>query len=438
MGPYLSVVILCVFCGILLTACTVLSVRELQDVSTTKEMYDRIEKLVDLKQWEEAAELISDCDTNADPRADNFRKLIAEGCLEVAGTYERTFRYGAAMAAYEKVASLDGNEPVEERVRELKKALAVPKVFVNAVPFDVLLYRDGEPWEKSFSPQVIGQYPEAGDGFVPGSVIRIKVVSSFDFKSMSVAVMTMKGTRLAAASGFKLREDNGFFEWFCFQGLSCVMKNTTYKVSFNAEGLDGLALSFNEEILVIAREFPKETIKLSDSLTSLISKPDKRKDEERKRVREILKSFDPRAVYSPVCFGYPLEDRNAIVSSYFGHRRIFLYSSGRKTTSVHDGIDLAVPKGTPVLSMARGRVALAREHMVSGNTVVLEHLPGIYSVYYHMSRIDVEEGVMVAQGQQIGAVGTTGFSTAPHLHFSVFAGTLAVDPMYFIENKPFY
>jgi murein DD-endopeptidase MepM/ murein hydrolase activator NlpD len=66
--------------------------------------------------------------------------------------------------------------------------------------------------------------------------------------------------------------------------------------------------------------------------------------------------------------------------------------------------------------------------ILTGNTVIIEHLPGLFSVYYHMSEILVKTGDVVEQGALVGSVGMTGFATGPHLHWEVEAAGVAVDP----------
>jgi murein DD-endopeptidase MepM/ murein hydrolase activator NlpD len=76
---------------------------------------------------------------------------------------------------------------------------------------------------------------------------------------------------------------------------------------------------------------------------------------------------------------------------------------GSESSSVHFGRDLWAETGTPVLAAGRGRVVLAAERFLTGNTIVLEHLPGVYTMYYHMDSMDVRIGQMVEQGTRIGA-----------------------------------
>ena len=101
----------------------------------------------------------------------------------------------------------------------------------------------------------------------------------------------------------------------------------------------------------------------------------------------------------------------------------------------HHGLDLAAPTGTPVYSPAYGKVIL-REHQTQyGNTVVLDHGYGVETVYGHMSKFAVKMGQTVRRGEIIGYVGTSGYSTGPHLHYEVHANGRPQNPMDYVYDK---
>ena len=85
--------------------------------------------------------------------------------------------------------------------------------------------------------------------------------------------------------------------------------------------------------------------------------------------------------------------------------------------------------GTPIHSPNAGRIAVARDLYFSGNTVIIDHGLGLFSMLAHMSAIDVHEGDRVTPGQVLGRVGATGRVTGPHLHWAVRAGGARVDPL---------
>ena len=107
--------------------------------------------------------------------------------------------------------------------------------------------------------------------------------------------------------------------------------------------------------------------------------------------------------------------RAARISSGFGMRRHPVLGYNRR----HAGVDFAAPTGTPVMAMADAKVVFAGVKGANGKLIVLKHARGLTSLYAHLSRIKVKRGQTVKQKQVIGAVGTTGRSTGPHLHFGV-------------------
>ncbi len=96
------------------------------------------------------------------------------------------------------------------------------------------------------------------------------------------------------------------------------------------------------------------------------------------------------------------------------------YVNNELTSSRHSGIDLAAPRGTDVKAPNNGKVTLAMNGLLStGNTLVIDHGMGLFTSYYHLDSIAVKEGDIVEKGSVIGTVGSTGFSTGPHLHYAV-------------------
>jgi len=112
-------------------------------------------------------------------------------------------------------------------------------------------------------------------------------------------------------------------------------------------------------------------------------------------------------------------------NSAFGTRSIY----NGQPRSAHGGADFPSPAGTPIHAPNAGRVVLAANLYYTGNTVVIDHGLGLYSLFAHLSRIDVAEGTSVDRGFVVGLVGATGRVTGPHLHWTIRAGGARVDPM---------
>lgn len=122
--------------------------------------------------------------------------------------------------------------------------------------------------------------------------------------------------------------------------------------------------------------------------------------------------------------------RNSRMSSGYGMRR-HPVRGGRR---MHKGIDLAAPTGTPVYATANGIVTLARSGRGYGLYIKIDHGSDLETRYAHLSRIAVAVGEPVKKGEVIGYVGSTGWSTGPHLHYEVRVDGVAVNPLPYMKE----
>lgn len=97
--------------------------------------------------------------------------------------------------------------------------------------------------------------------------------------------------------------------------------------------------------------------------------------------------------------------------------------------SFHTGTDMACPQGTPILASQSGRVSTVGFNRIYGNYVIIDHGNGYQTTYAHMYKAIAKKGDWVSQGTRIGLVGSTGYSTGPHLHFMVYKNGNRIDPM---------
>ncbi len=183
-------------------------------------------------------------------------------------------------------------------------------------------------------------------------------------------------------------------------------------------------------LVIQKRDFPSETLYLSPALTGIRVDPDPRKDEQAKRYQDVLASADPNAAFLSQGFVFPLNGQRR--TSFFGERRIYRYSTGGSARSIHAGVDYGYPTGTPVFAAGAGRVVMAENRISTGWTVIIEHLPGVFTVYMHLDGIDVALGQVLERGQSLGRVGATGLATGPHLHWELRVGGVACDPEGFV------
>jgi lipoprotein NlpD len=107
---------------------------------------------------------------------------------------------------------------------------------------------------------------------------------------------------------------------------------------------------------------------------------------------------------------------------------------GARGESFHDGIDISVPEGTPVHAVESGEVIYSDQLRGYGNMIILRHTGGLVSVYAHNRSNKVAEGRTVVRGETIAEAGSTGRTTAPHLHFEIRRDNVAEDPLIYLRG----
>ncbi len=178
----------------------------------------------------------------------------------------------------------------------------------------------------------------------------------------------------------------------------------------SGETLDGIAekYSVSVEDLLDVNDLLTTDVKVGDSLFIPGAKMDK--DTLLKAMGEV--------------FSYPIT-ASWRLTSRFGTRK----DPFDGHISSHTGIDMACPKGTPIHVALTGTVAFTGFSNIYGNYVIVKHHDGYQTLYAHMSQIKTKKGSYVSQGDVIGLVGSTGYSTGPHLHFTVYKNGKLVDPL---------
>lgn len=184
-------------------------------------------------------------------------------------------------------------------------------------------------------------------------------------------------------------------------------------------------------ITLCEKAFPSETVYLNAQNTTIKSNYGPSRMSQIKSINTLFQTVKAK-YYATRNFNCPIEFQR--VTSEFGHRRFYEYNNGKRETNVHWGIDYGVPIGTDVFACGKGKVVLAENRISSGNSIVIEHLPGLYSVYYHLDSLSVVENQLVEQNDFLGKSGNTGLSTGPHLHWEVRLKGEAVNPLYFTQK----
>ena len=184
---------------------------------------------------------------------------------------------------------------------------------------------------------------------------------------------------------------------------------------------------FELMLTVTDRSFEIQNLTVDGTTTSQTVENDEA-NAEWNQVIEPLKEISDSQQYWEGNFIQPVDGK---ITTQYGMIR---YVNGNPTSVRHSGVDLAADTGTPIQASGSGRVLFAGYLQLTGNTVLIEHGYGLKSWYYHMDSLDVSTGQMVEQGQIIGKVGSTGFSTGPHLHFAMSVNRVFINPWTAIEK----
>ena len=181
-------------------------------------------------------------------------------------------------------------------------------------------------------------------------------------------------------------------------------------------------------VMVTATTFPADSVELPQDLLALLDP--NLEAQESAILRSAYGNFSGTQLWQGA-FTMPV---NGTVTTDFGSRRTY---QGIPGVESHAGVDLAVPLGTPVLADAAGRVAWTGTLPDRGMGVIVDHGLGVYSGYFHLSKILAQTGQRVDQGDTLGLAGSTGLSTGPHVHWEIVVNGTNIDAMQFVQlNLP--
>lgn len=281
------------------------------------------------------------------------------------------------------------------------------------------LFSFAPPGQAALAPLV---HPPRSAG--PGDLVRIHVTEEEDIDSLSAQILDSRQHVLFQGMGFR-PDSASRSRWVVLVGVSSQTRKGEYSLRVTVQAGARSAV-FLSSVSVVERAFRFERIPLNRDLTTLRTEKDPRKTAEAREMALVLATPHADAVYEEGTILVPLA--GARRTSGYGDRRKYVYTDNSVDSSVHEGLDIASPLGTPVPASGRGRVVLAGSRIMTGNTVIIEHLPGLFSIYFHLAEIAVKPGDVVAEGDIIGKVGMTGLATGPHLHWEIQALGVPIDP----------
>jgi len=199
--------------------------------------------------------------------------------------------------------------------------------------------------------------------------------------------------------------------WYGIAGASLQTRPGSYPLKLEATTISGKKITFERKITVHAAKYPRIAIKVAKQYTEPSPEQLQKVSEDTGLKQEVFHRVSLEREWSGN-FQPPVDAR---ISDVFGTQRTI----NGKVQSMHQGLDYAVPSGTPVAAVNTGTVLLARPLYFEGNCVVLDHGQGLLTIYMHLSEIKVTEGEQIERGEEIGLSGGSGRATGPHLHLAV-------------------
>jgi murein DD-endopeptidase MepM/ murein hydrolase activator NlpD len=208
--------------------------------------------------------------------------------------------------------------------------------------------------------------------------------------------------------------------WQALVGIDLDQRPGSYSVAAEVQ-VGSTVLRQSRALIVAPRKFPTRTLRVNPSFVNPSPAELARIRADQAFLADVYARPSPRRLWSGA-FVRPVPGE---ANSSFGTRSVF----NGEPRSPHGGTDFLSPTGTPVKSPNAGRVVCARDLYFTGNTVIIDHGLGMFSMLAHLSRIDVKEGDTVTPSQVVGLVGATGRVTGPHLHWALSVNGARVDPL---------
>jgi murein DD-endopeptidase MepM/ murein hydrolase activator NlpD len=249
-----------------------------------------------------------------------------------------------------------------------------------------------------------------------------------DLQQGSPALFTVELTRVPARlSGKWIDKDLMFFKssnpkiWYALAGADLDTQPGTYDLALTATMPGHKIAHATKQVNIAAASFQSSAVEVPENFVE----PDQAS---KKRIAEDQR-FKNRAfahlISKPQWSGNFISPVNAKATPSFGMNRIF----NEELTSTHRGTDFPISGGSPVIVSNSGSVVLTRELFYEGNCVIVDHGQRLYTVYMHLSKIDVKDGEKLTKGERIGLSGDTGRATGPHLHLGVRWNGAYLDPV---------
>jgi murein DD-endopeptidase MepM/ murein hydrolase activator NlpD len=263
---------------------------------------------------------------------------------------------------------------------------------------------------RGFGAQPVLDVDTTARAYQPGELVVVALSVDQDAADVTVSAFGR------AAPAF--RETDG--RWQAIVGIDLDQAPGPASIEAAAR-VSGVAVTAARAIAIAPKTFATRTLKVDPDFVNPPAAVRARIEREAELLKGVYAASATERLWRPP-FLPPVPHR---ANSRFGARSIF----NGEPRSQHAGTDFLSPAGTPVRAPNAGRVVVARPLYFSGNTVIVDHGAGVFSMLAHLSRIDVKEGTAVKPGVIVGLVGATGRVTGAHLHWGFRVGGARVDPL---------
>jgi murein DD-endopeptidase MepM/ murein hydrolase activator NlpD len=214
--------------------------------------------------------------------------------------------------------------------------------------------------------------------------------------------------------------------WHALVPVDLEKASGDYALSVDMQPEAGAPAPCQLTIRVTAGKFATESLKVAPQFVEPNPEQLARAKAEQQRLREIYATVTPKRLWQGK-FQVPLVGVTS--GKNFGRRRVL----NGQASSPHTGVDFPAPSGTPIHAAQAGRVVLAEPLYFAGNTVLIDHGLGVYTLYGHLSEMAVKVGDELAAGALLGKVGATGRVTGPHLHWGLIVSGSRVNALQIVS-----
>ena len=314
--------------------------------------------------------------------------------------------------------------------------------------------QDVSPWSYVLANNLPGTW-----GAIPGDVLHISQVESattsetqpgalpeaivaaslapFPMVQGEAAVLKIDATEAISLTGSLAGRELSFFSdgegnYYSLQGIHAMLEPGVYSLTLtstlpSSTNFGSDTFGFSQTVLVSPGNYPYDPVLTvsPETIDPAVTKP------EDAQWAALTATATPQKLWEGLFTSPAPAPYSDCWPSTFGNRRSY---NGSEYVYFHSGLDFCGGVGTEILAPASGRVVFAGPLTVRGNATIIDHGWGIYSGYLHQSEILVSVGDVVEPGQVIGKVGGTGRVTGPHLHWEIWAGSVQVNPLDWLQE----